>query len=312
MSFKDLDDDEWKDDVKNDGLRHGSGNGGMSTREKGHSSVQNGSNSGSDTLAAAQIAIEKFGVRTAFVEEAVPLLGRLDDTPELRRSVQQGITLAMESANHTTDCLQNLFSDCNKSGRQNPEADVKLLMYRKLNKDFEKTFEHLNNLIQKVASAPALPAVKETRRTKFAGADDSSESLLSNDMTQSLLQSTIEFNQRGLDDREREFRAMKQSALHLNEVYNHVAVLVDRQGDDVRNVEHQLSNAEERTNAGVEQLQKSSLYRRKLNPFTLWFFIIIVCGLTTLIIIVATRQPSDDNERHDNPVLFWQTFRRLV
>ncbi len=250
------------------------------------------SNHDNDTTLAVQKAITTFEEKEALVGRAVSILGTNEDSAAHRQTLQRGVDAAMDAANDTTEALQLMLMQCNsvKSVSENKRnSSVKRVLHRKLNNDFERALENLNKNVQKVLNIPLPPQVSTIHSRSNQG-NENEKPTMDNDVTEHLLQSTVEMNQTNLDEREREFRAMKRSVLQLNDIYNSVSIFINRQGDDIENIENQTSRASERTNAGLGELLKSSVYRRRINPFTVCCFILIILGVIVVVILLATRK----------------------
>mmetsp|Transcript_17720 Transcript_17720/g.34895 ORF Transcript_17720/g.34895 Transcript_17720/m.34895 type:complete len:312 (+) Transcript_17720:147-1082(+) len=107
-------------------------------------------------------------------------------------------------------------------------------------------------------------------------------------MEQRLLRERAELNQEDLAMRESEFSQLQQNVWRLNDISREVATLVHAQGEDVEEVATNAERANDGTRAGLEELRKTAMYRRKINPVTCTFASVLALLALALIILIVT------------------------
>ena len=254
----------------------------------------------SDPGSAARLAVSAFEDRAAAVSSAV-LQGSVAPR-DARRSVEA----AMDAAAAARGALLTL--------QQQPGGRAGQDLHATLARRFEQRFAELNADVQR-ALAPArgsgsgAGAGSGSWRGGVAADSNSSgrggeftgihvqqqsggelESTFDREATEALLRDTVAFNQVDLQQRERDFANLQRTVHQLNEIYTDVAVLVERQGEDVRQVERQTDAAAAQTQAGLGELLKSSLYNRTVNPCAFWVMVVLFLAALVVLLLLLLRK----------------------
>jgi hypothetical protein len=295
MSFQDIDDN---------GLRRtppaGSASAPLST-SPGARFVLSGAapSARSDPGSAARLAVSMFEERATAVSGTV-LQGSVAPR-DARRSVEA----AMDAAAAVRGALLTL--------QQQPGGRAGQDLHATLARRFEQRFAELNADVQRVL-APArgsgsgsgsgigswqggASSGSSGRGGEFTGVHvqqpsggELEQSSFDREATEALLRDTVAFNQVDLQQRERDFANLQRSVHQLNEIYTDVAVLVERQGEDVRQVERQTDAAAAQTQAGLGELLKSSLYNRTVNPCAFWVMIVLFLAALVVLLLLLLRK----------------------
>ncbi|GBG30091.1 Syntaxin, putative [Hondaea fermentalgiana] len=106
-------------------------------------------------------------------------------------------------------------------------------------------------------------------------------------LEQRLLHEQAVFNQEDLSQRESEFTRLRQNVNQLNEISREVATLVHEQGEDIEAIGANVDTAHENTRGGLEELRKTAMYRRKVNPFTCGFAALLALFVIVLVVLLA-------------------------
>ena len=217
-------------------------------------------------------ALSDFHSHAYNVQQESLLLEKNVNVPSFRKSFQNLILVAIESATTTRMNIDKFYTNCNGS-------TINLIFYQKLVKDFEKIFTQLNSTTQIFKNKCA--SIIELSKQEPRGIP------LDSDPTELLLQDKIEFNQSDLEQRNLEFTRIRHSIEQLEQIFKDVSALVETQGYYVDKLEKNTINSQINVDQAVDELTNSSLYKGKVSFRTLLFLLFLLVLLCTFAFLFA-------------------------
>jgi len=186
--------------------------------------------------------------------------------------IHEQIEKATLAAKKAKDVLADFWIQAQKE--EGNEFRKQNLMYKKFHKDFQaqcKLFESIGRDALSEGGRVSSPAA--------ATSGDESNNLL--------MQDTIMFNREDTILREKELQNLHTNVVQVNSMFRDLAVLVEEQTEDINDIESNILNVAETTDAALAELVKSNLNKRKISPIACWLLIILV--VVALVIVFVKR-----------------------
>mmetsp|Transcript_6987 Transcript_6987/g.11086 ORF Transcript_6987/g.11086 Transcript_6987/m.11086 type:complete len:269 (+) Transcript_6987:363-1169(+) len=229
---------------------------------------------------SATKAIRKLRELISKILVCVKNIGTRNDSAQNREILHMYISETTSLAEKAKQELDKLH-DCTTDPSLTTSVKRKrTLQHKRLVKDFKFQCEQFEIHVKSAQDAKEPPSFVQE-------ASSSGEQSVVEDQ---LLSETVLFNQEELAMRENEFANLQHSVTQLNEIFRTVAVYVDRQEEDVNLVEQKVTEADEQTNQALNELLKSSTYRRKVNPFAFWLMVILLLVAIVSVIVVVSKK----------------------
>lgn len=227
-------------------------------------------------------------------------IGTPRDTQKLRESLHAVNELTKKIAHDTASDFEQL-QILAQSGNATTQKQRRLVLDR-LRSNFQQVIEDYTRNSQQAAVKQRQFVAIAKRRTEARAWEPSSPpadertSLLAQErqrerMQHQALDQEIQFNDMLIKDREDSIREIESTIVEINSLFKDLAQTVTQQQDMIDNIETNLEQAADRTEAGVGELQKASEYQRSYRTkICCCLLILLIIGAVIALIVVLTRK----------------------
>ncbi|GAB4821961.1 hypothetical protein N2152v2_009007 [Parachlorella kessleri] len=243
--------------------------------------------------ANAELRSVQFKAVTAFsrLRDDVGKLGSAADTLDLRHRIGQ-----------SSDKFKELAQDFKQRVAQHPAKDStaaqKLLRdFQGLLKNFERLMETARakeagsmprpSAAQAAAVAAAAAGKAESGRSREAQEEQERQALLEGQRKQAMLRidNELVFNEAIIEEREHAINEISGQIGEVHQIFQDLAVLVNDQGEQLNDIEANITRAAERTGDATVQIQKAERLQRKTR--NTWCFLMLICmGVLGVLLLI--------------------------
>jgi len=166
-------------------------------------------------------------------------------------------------------------------------------LYEKLIQEFQAALKDLETRSRGAAEAQRELTAISGRKEDDPFEGSAQRSLQSQQRQQTedaVLRDTINFNNEDLQQREEAFGRLQSDVQKINGMYRQVAVLVEQQGESVNQIGNLMEETHNLAQSGLDELQRSKMYKRRINPYLCWFAILLLLVVAVMITLLATHK----------------------
>jgi len=108
---------------------------------------------------------------------------------------------------------------------------------------------------------------------------DESEALLAQKESQKRFQAEVEYNEALIEERERGILEIENTLAEVNEIFTHIASIVQDQGEQIVTIESMTDQAKEITGEAVTELEKAKKLEKKSRKK--------ICIIVAIVVVIA-------------------------
>ncbi|KNC48566.1 syntaxin [Thecamonas trahens ATCC 50062] len=213
----------------------------------------------------AVASITKISNNVAALQKMVNQLGTKRETPDMHARMTTLTERTRDLAREAGRLLKQITLVPTSSPAETQQRSV---TQRKLGSDLKKQLTAFTAVQTRIKDADrrSIDTAKQSMAFGDAAgtstADDQTQPLLAQQQTITL-DSTIEFNEVLIAEREHDIAEIEATISDVNEIFRDLSTLVNEQGEQLHDIEHHIENTVAHTDGAVKELTKADNYQRK-------------------------------------------------